>query len=104
MDRPDPPRRARLGEAPLFLARANYRRRRLMDAARLLPVLGWILFMVPLLWFAEGSEIAGARTAVGGLYIFAVWGVLILCAACLSRPLRRCDAEERSAEDQDPEA
>ncbi len=34
---------------PLFLARAPYRRRRLRDAARLLPVVGGFLLLLPLL-------------------------------------------------------
>ncbi len=40
---------------PLFLARHGYRRRRIMDAARVLPVLGAFLFFVPLLWTGEGG-------------------------------------------------
>lgn len=70
---------------PLFLARQGYRRRRLADVARLLPVLGVGLFMLPLL----GAEEAGHTTAGGGLYLFAAWFVLILCAALLSRALGR---------------
>lgn len=53
---------------PLFLARAVYRRRRLRDAARLLPVLGLLLLILP----ALGREIgAHARDAI---YLFTVWG------------------------------
>ena len=41
----------RAGTAPaVFLERQSYRRRRLMDVARLLPILGAALFAVPLLW------------------------------------------------------
>nr|WP_294614957.1 hypothetical protein [uncultured Roseovarius sp.] len=34
---------------PVFLARRTYRRRRLADGARLLPVIGTVLFFIPLL-------------------------------------------------------
>lgn len=74
---------------PLFLARQTYRRRRVADAARLLPLLGVLLFMLPLLG-AAGAGDGGAETgatSVGGMYIFAVWAGLILAAALLSLPL-----------------
>ena len=68
---------------PLFLARQNYRRRRISDAARLLPFLGGILFMQPLL--ASGQ---GGNGTVGWLvYVFMMWLLLIIIAAILSRNL-----------------
>jgi hypothetical protein len=63
-----PPRR------PLFLDPDRYRRRRLMDAARLLPVLGAFLFFLPALWRPEAS---GHKTAIDGVYLFSVWAILI---------------------------
>ena len=63
---------------PLFLARQTYRRRRLMDALRLLPWLGIFLFGLPLLWRAHA-------TASGLLYIFGAWVVLILLSFLLVR-------------------
>ena len=74
---------------PLFLARQTYRRRRVADAARLLPLLGVLLFMLPLLG-AAGAGDGGAETgatSVGGIYVFAVWAGLILAAGLLSVPL-----------------
>ncbi|MCR8723235.1 hypothetical protein [Frigidibacter sp. ROC022] len=68
---------------PLFLARQSYRRRRLGDAARILPALGAVLFMAPLL----GGE--GHSTSGGGLWLFACWLLLVGCAAGLSRALGR---------------
>lgn len=65
---------------PLFLARRTYRRRRLMDALRLLPWLGAALFGLPLLW-------GDPTTAHGLLYLFAVWAVLIVLSAALVRRL-----------------
>jgi hypothetical protein len=77
--------------SPLFLERETYRRRRLMDAARILPVLGLVLFLLPALWQRPGAP----NTAGEALYLFAVWAMLILAAALLARPLRRTDAPRR---------
>lgn len=60
---------------PLFLARESYRRRRLGDAARLLPFLGLALLMLPALW---------QTTAAAMVYIFTVWAILIVLVAILS--------------------
>ncbi len=74
-----PPTRA------LYLERELYRRRRIMDAARLWPVLGVFLVALPMLWqSADGPE---AGTAWQGIYLFAVWMLLILGAWVLSRAL-----------------
>ena len=70
---------------PVFLERRTYRRRRLRDAARLLPVLGILFLLVPLLW-SSGDE-APTSTASGFIYVFAVWLGLILVAGLLSRRL-----------------
>ncbi|WP_371168130.1 hypothetical protein [Aliiroseovarius sp. 2305UL8-7] len=66
---------------PLFLARQSYRRRRLEDAARLLPVLGAFLFLLPLL-------APGAGTARQGLFLFGAWFGLIVATAVISFWLR----------------
>ncbi|WP_246831820.1 MULTISPECIES: hypothetical protein [unclassified Thioclava] len=70
---------------PLFLARRSYRRRRLMDAARLLPIVGLVLIMMPGLWHPAQTPVPD--TGRGGLYLFAVWIVLILAAFAISRGL-----------------
>ena len=79
-------------DKPLFLARESYRRRRVIDAARLLPVFGTVLFLVPILWDLAGPHAtdpeASPRLAQRGLYLFAVWGGLILVAAVLAARLR----------------
>ncbi|TDL79694.1 hypothetical protein E2L08_08805 [Palleronia sediminis] len=69
---------------PPFVDRRLYRRRRLMDAARLLPVLGAVLFALPVL---NAAAPEGASTARTGLFLFAVWGGLVLVAGVLSRAL-----------------
>jgi len=70
---------------PLFLARRSYRRRRMMDACRMLPALGAVLWMIPILW--QPAETAAGDTAPGIVYLFAVWLLLVGLAAALSRGL-----------------
>ena len=79
---------------PVFLARARYRQRRLRDALRLLPIVGGVLWLVPLLW-PRGAEGPGNATAL--LYVFAVWVILIVAGAVLAA---RLDPEA----DQGPDA
>jgi hypothetical protein len=71
--------------APLFLARNSYRRRRLTDAARMLPLVGMVLFFIPILW--QPATTPGDETAEGGVYLFAVWLGLIVAAFVLARAL-----------------
>ncbi|GAB1363942.1 hypothetical protein MASR1M32_31780 [Rhodobacter sp.] len=75
---------------PLFLARIPYRRRRLRDAARLLPVFGTFLFILPVLWSPAGE---GQRLLSGDVvYFFLTQALLVLVAAAfapgLSPPAR----------------
>ena len=80
---------------PLFLEKRTYRRRRMADAARILPVFGTILFSVPLLW---GQDPGGAAlTTSVMLYVFVVWGFLVALSAVISRKLR--DEDTGSAQD-----
>lgn len=67
---------------PLFLARSTYRRRRLADAARALPVFSALLLVLPLLW--PGG--AGALAYDLG-YLLVLWLGMIFAAALLSRGL-----------------
>ncbi|MFN3824120.1 MAG: hypothetical protein ACK4RN_09095 [Pseudorhodobacter sp.] len=84
-------------KGPVFLARSSYRRRRLRDAARLLPVVGAFLVWLPMLW-DDGAT--GARnTATDVIYLFAVWSVLILAAVVLSARLGGDDEADRGAEE-----
>ncbi len=77
--------------SPLFLARASYRRRRLRDAARLLPIVGVFLLLLPILWMPDGKI---NLTAGDIIYFFAVWLALIVVAAVFSRGLRVGDRGE----------
>ena len=82
---------------PLFLAREGYRRRRLADMARLLPIVGLALFLLPLLDASDGLS-AGML-----VYLFVAWALLILASAILARRLG--SSRDSSSDPQDrPEA
>ena len=82
----------------LFAGRSRYRRRRLVDAARVLPVLGLFLWWLPLLWGVPEEK----HSASGALiYLFAVWGGLILVSGLLFMALGR-GADPASAKGQGP--
>ena len=72
---------------PIFLARRSFRRRRIGDAARVLPILGVILFMLPILS-------VGWSTRSGIIFLFVIWAVLIFLSAVLSRLLGPAMKEE----------
>ena len=76
--------------ASVFLARRSYRRRRLADAARLLPIAGAVLFCIPLLW-------RGADGAIGTngvmFYIFGLWIALAVISGVISGYLRPSETE-----------
>lgn len=74
--------------SPQFLERDTYRYRRAVDAARLLPVLGVMLWLIPAVW----SQSPDAQTPLSQamLYIFLVWlGLIVLCAIVASRIAKR---------------
>ena len=94
-DLPRPP-----GRPGLFLARDSYRQRRLRDAARMLPVLGLVLWLVPLMWRREAGEAGqtgGMAAAV--TVVFAGWALLIVLTALIVRRLR---PEDGGAPDDGP--
>lgn len=70
---------------PVYLARSTYRQRRFRDAARVLPVAGALLWILPLM----ASD--PATTGRSGLYIFTVWIGLIVVSGIISHRLRRED-------------
>lgn len=81
---------------PIFLARALYRRRRLRDAARLLPVVGLFLLLLPLLWTPD------ARVSLNSgdvLFFFGVWLLLIGLAAGFAPGLRAGEDQPEEEED-----
>ena len=74
-------------EKPLFLERASFLRRRLGDAARVLPVLAGVLVLLPVWWAPALVSFAG-----GVLWFFLLWAGLILAVWALHRALLRAEA------------
>lgn len=84
---------------PLFVAPRIYRRRRLIDAARILPILGAVLLIVPLLH--PSTPDMPRDTASDGLYLFGVWALLILGAWALAPGLKDPDPQSRHPDSDD---
>jgi hypothetical protein len=76
------------GRPPLFLQPEPYRKRRLIDAARLLPVFGLFLFVVPMLLLPKG--VAGT-TADALIYLFLLWSLLIVFSGLITRYIKRAE-------------
>lgn len=85
----------------VFLERQSYRRRRLADAARLLPFLGAVMLALPLLWPDDSGGSGGVPLSSAIFYIFACWGVLILIAVIFGIAARRLSARDGSAPEAD---
>ena len=84
------------GRSPLYLARASYRRRRLIDALRLTPIALFLLWLLPLLW--GGDPLRASETGVRALiHIFVIWFFGILITAALARRLLRSEEEHGQA-------
>ena len=76
----------------LFLERRSYRRRRIMDAVRMLPLLCTLLWLVvPTMW--PNTDAEGARTALSTAiwYLFVIWALAITAAFALWRRIRQHD-------------
>ena len=65
----------------VYLERRRYRTRRIIETLKVLPVLGIVIFGVPLLW----SE--GVKTSDAMIYFFSVWLALVFAAVWLARRL-----------------
>ncbi len=74
---------------PVFVERRAYRRRRIVDAAGLLPLVGAVLVCLPLLW--TGPRETPVPTTGAMIYFFGLWLALTVAAALLSRKLRGGD-------------
>ncbi len=82
------------GRPPVFLQPEPYRRRRLIDAARLLPVFGSFLILVPCLLLPRGLN---GTTGALMLYLFLVWMLLIIFAALITRYIHKAEQGGRAA-------
>ncbi|MDO5606379.1 MAG: hypothetical protein Q4G25_14580 [Paracoccus sp. (in: a-proteobacteria)] len=76
-------------DRPIFLERAAYRRRRLADAARVLPVAVLAALLLPV-WLAP-QMVSGAGGMIG---FFALWLLVIIASALLHRRLGRIPPDE----------
>ena len=88
---------ARAPETGVFLERKSYRRRRLLDGLRVLPVLAAWLFLLPVLW-PRGADAAAPTTSSVLVYVFGVWFALTVLCALFTRAAagrRRRDGGER---------
>lgn len=83
----------------LFAERQTYRRHRLRDAARFLPVVGIVLVLVPLLWIGDDKEAFRTSTAIE--YLFVVWGGLVAVAFVISLYLRDEDVTSSAEDDRE---
>jgi hypothetical protein len=70
-----------------FLDRESYRKKRLIDASKLLPLLGALGFILPFVYLftEEDAQRSPGQTAI---YLFVAWLVLILCAGYLAPRMR----------------
>lgn len=80
----DEPRRS-----PLYLARASYRRRRLIDAQRLLPIFLFLLYLLPLLWGGSGADDPVGGGVRAYVHVFTIWIGAIVAAGLIARALMR---------------
>jgi hypothetical protein len=78
-----------LAKGPVFLERRTYRLRRMMDAVKLLPLLGFALWMVPLIWPlpdpADQTSADPMPMSMALLYLFGVWVFLVFMGWLLWR-------------------
>ncbi|WP_018000187.1 hypothetical protein [Paracoccus sp. N5] len=79
----------RLRPPRLFLGRAAYRRRRLAEATRLVPVLLAALVLIPPIWLPQHFSYAR-----GAVWLAVAWALAILATAALHRALGRPSAED----------
>lgn len=88
----------------VFLERQSYRRNRLADAARLLPLIGAAVLSVPLLWPSADSAqvISGAEqaipTSVAIRYIFGTWAGLIGVSVLFGLAVKRWGPSDSSSQ------
>ncbi|MGH1416676.1 MAG: hypothetical protein ACRBB0_24520 [Pelagimonas sp.] len=81
-----PSQESRSDKIPLFVERQTYRRRRLVDAARALPVLGIVLWLLPLLWAIPDQSTSASS---GLVYVFSIWIGMPILAGVLIHAMNR---------------
>lgn len=84
-------------EARLFLERRSYRRRRIMDAVRMLPFLCALLWMaVPAMWPNDAGGTEAMPLSVALRYVFIIWLLTITASFAL---WGRTGREDRASAD-----
>ncbi|MGB5863738.1 MAG: hypothetical protein WBG95_05520 [Sulfitobacter sp.] len=86
-----------MAETRLFLERRSYRRRRIMDAVRMLPLVCAVLWLVvPMMWpnGTQEGDATALSTALG--YLFTIWVLAITASFALWRRVRRHDTRAQS--------
>lgn len=81
-------------DRPIFLDQAAYRRRRLQDAARLLPLMTLCLLLLPVWLVPQAMSGAGGVVA-----LFVLWLLAIIASAAIHRRLRRRPSGEMPADE-----
>jgi len=79
----DPPFDPAQPQGRIFLERRGYRQRRIIDAARMLPIVGLLLWLVPLVW-PDGAAEGAISTSRATLYVFLIWSGLIALGGYLA--------------------
>jgi|TARA_R110002110_G_scaffold194876_1_gene404010 hypothetical protein len=82
----------------VFLERQAYKRRRMRDLARAVPIIGAVLLSIPLLWTRAAPGGEGATTSQALVYVFAVWVFLIGLAALISRVVKSDALKQKPAD------
>jgi hypothetical protein len=94
-------------DRPVFLERQTYRMRRMMDAVRLLPILGLALWMVPLMWPLQQGDESGAKDGLAMstalLYVFGVWASLALMGWVLWLKTRSTETSQNTPPEDVPD-
>jgi len=97
MSPPDPDEPPMAAPRPsVFLERQSYRRRRLADAARILPFLGAALIAIPLLWPRADAGEGAVSLSSAILYIFICWAVLIGVSFLFGLAARRMSSSDEA--------
>ena len=87
-------------QLPLFLARSGYRKRRKMDALKMLAFFGALLWLIPAIWPSNpGGESEPLAMSRALYYIFGVWIVLIVFSFVLTRDLTETEDAAPEADD-----
>lgn len=82
-------------QASIFLERRSYRRRRMVDAVKMMPIAAAWAFMLPLLWSTRPTpDGEGVSLSFALIFIFGAWLTLTLASAALAAILKPESGQE----------